>query len=79
MKERMKKLKDVDDLSELIGKRILYTDYVGYKIYNITEADVMEISPSGNFIKLRLHRSTCDMIQIWIEVSEDIILLDVLN
>jgi len=41
----------VVEWKKLVGKRILFKYFTGQMIY---EARVVEVSPSGNFVKLRI-------------------------
>lgn len=40
------------NITELLGKRALITEKAGYRGNNITEIKVLEIAPSGNWVKL---------------------------
>jgi len=65
----------VVELKKLGGKRILFKYFTGQMIY---EARVVEVSPSGEFVKLRIfngiaerevwnHRGKIELLEVWEE------------
>lgn len=40
------------NITELIGKRVLITENEGYRGSKVTEIKILEIAPSGNWVKL---------------------------
>ena len=61
---------------ELIGKRILYQKR--FHVYEASEATVLELSPSGEYVKLKIVRSDGTTIIDWKDIH-DIKLLEVLE
>ena len=53
---------------ELVGKRILYQSR--YQYFSISEATVLEISPSGEYIKLEVVRSDDSTYTEWVDKYE---------
>lgn len=56
---------------DLVGKRVLYRDT--YSVYTFKEAVVMEVSPSGKYVKLEFDSGT-----IW-KCADYISLVEVLD
>lgn len=40
------------NITELLGKRVLITEKEGYRGTKVSEIKILEISPSGNWVKL---------------------------
>jgi len=62
-------------MNELIGKRVLVKFRNAYKYLNTQEATVLEISPSGKYIKLMIRE--IDSV-IWARYLKEVKILEIL-
>lgn len=61
---------------ELVGKRILYQER--YQYFSVSEATVLEVSPSGEYIKLETVRSDGSTYTGWV-YKYDVKLVEVIG
>ena len=51
------------DWKELVGKRVLYQSR--YQYFSVSEAKVLEVSPSGEYVKLEIVRNDGSKYVTW--------------
>jgi len=51
-------------LKDCIGKRVLVYDVKSYLNSSYSEMDILEFSPSGNYVKVKMHK------EFWVSVSD---------